>query len=543
MTQYTLTVVDTTGIQDYIFGTNQLKQNVGASYLVDCATRKWVAESLPRPNNVRDLGTANPFTDLTIEDDDLVAEVVYAGGGNTMIIFTGHAEGDAVSFARRLTRKVLLDAPGLEIVLAHQEFDWQGNVALGGKNGVVGCVMEKMALKKANHLASSPLIGLGVTAACTFTGLPAVGYDHKRSSRLISTEVEAKLKAEPQANDRLKQLFKFRCWEPAREFKDLGSTLGESSYIAVIHTDGNGIAKRIQGIRDKFDRPFQNRNYIQEMRSFSISLQQAAQESLQSTIDKLIQSIHCERGNKFIGRNNEIELQNKILPFRPIVFGGDDVTFICDGRLGLGLAAHYLQMFSNHLLSDGPDGKPAYCRGGIAVVKTHYPFSRAYALAEELCRSSKEYISKRQHTPYNEEGLTAMDWHFAVSGLARDLKDVRDREYTKNRLGDLLMRPVRLSDPEKDWQSWDRFLRIAREFQSDDGPWSGRHNKIKALQNALRAGPAGVEQFLKVNDISELPKIPERLDMAQKGWQGDRCGYFDAIEAMDFLVSLEGDCR
>jgi hypothetical protein len=25
------------------------------------------------------------------------------------------------------------------------------------------------------------------------------------------------------------------------------------------------------------------------------------------------------------------------------------------------------------------------------------------------------------------------------------------------------------------------------------------------------------------------------------GWQGGRCGYFDAIEAIDFLVPMEGD--
>lgn len=253
----------------------------------------------------------------------------------------------------------------------------------------------------------------------------------------------------------------------------------------------------------------------------------------------MIRSICHKNGKNFIGRKNEIELQDNILPFRPIVFGGDDATFICDGRLGLDLAAHYLQIFSNHSLPD--DGKPAYCRGGIAVVKTHYPFSRAYALAEDLCKSAKEYITKRQQMPYNEGGLTAMDWHFAVSGLARDLKDVRKREYVSVEGDPLLMRPVRLSDPKKDWQSWDMFLKVVSEFQSEDGPWSDRRNKIKLLQNALRAGSAGAEQFLKVYNPSGLPEIPKRPDMTMKGWQGGRCGYFDAIEAMDFLVLMEGD--
>lgn len=539
MNKYTITIIDTIGIQGYIFGTNQLKQNVGASFLVDCSTRNWVAESLPEPHNVIDpqLESLHPFTNQTIENDGLKAEVVYAGGGNTMIIFTKLE--DAISFSRRLTSKVLCDAHGLELALVHEEFDWEGKKALGGETGVVSCAMKKLALKKANHFSSSPILGLGVTAACAFTGLPAVGYDDERENRLISTEAKAKLNAARYANERLERLFKFGCWKPARKFEDLGSTHGESSYIAVVHTDGNGMAKRIKKIRNEFGSPSQNREYIQKMRSFSISVQQAAKESLQSTIDKLIRSIHQEKDKNFIGRKNEIELQDNILPFRPIVFGGDDATFICDGRLGLDLAAHYLQTFSNHLLPD--DGKPAYCRGGIAVVKTHYPFSRAYALTEELCRSAKEYISKRQQVPYNEAGLTAMDWHFAVSGLARNLKDIREREYVSVEGDFLLMRPVRLSDTIKDWQSWDVFLKIVREFQSDDGPWSGRRNKIKTLQNALRAGSAGVEQFLKVYNPSGLPEIPKRPDMAMNGWQGGRCGYFDAIEAMDFLILAEGD--
>jgi len=45
---YTLTVIDTTGIQDYIFGSNVLKHNVGASALVHWATNDWVCEELIR---------------------------------------------------------------------------------------------------------------------------------------------------------------------------------------------------------------------------------------------------------------------------------------------------------------------------------------------------------------------------------------------------------------------------------------------------------------------------------------------------------------
>jgi hypothetical protein len=536
MSQYTLVVADTTGIQDYIFGTNQLKQNVGASYLVDCATRKWAVESLPNEHNVKDLDNPlDPFTSETIENSELAAEVIYAGGGNTMIVFASRSE--AVAFTQLLTSKVLLDAPGLHLVLAHENFDWQQK-ALGGEYGVVSSIMKKLALKKAGQLVSSPMLGLGVTASCAFTGMPAVSYQLEGSNRLIAAEAQAKLDAEPQAIQRLMDLFNFGDYEPAKDFDDFGRTFGESSYISLIHTDGNGMASRIQKIRDKLSSPSQNRDYIKEMRDFSISIQQAAQESLQSTIDKLIHTIHRENCDFVIGKKNEIILQDNKLPFRPIVFGGDDVTFVCDGRLGLSLAAYYLQQFSSHRLSDKAH---AYCRAGIAVVKTHYPFSRAYDVADELCVSAKEYIAARKQPPYNEDGLTAMDWHFAVGGLVREINDVRQREYTIPKEGSLLIRPVRLTALEKDWRSWDAFTKIIKEFQADDGPWAGRRNKINALRDALRTNRNAVKHFLKVYNLHELPKISGQPDMAIQGWQGDRCGYFDAIEAIDFFIALEGD--
>ena len=90
MTQYTLTVLDTSAIQEYLFGTNNLRQNIGASYLADCATRLWVHEKLDEvvgkgAHNVLDFDDIDcPFDQTkTIETEGVQAEVIYAGGGNT----------------------------------------------------------------------------------------------------------------------------------------------------------------------------------------------------------------------------------------------------------------------------------------------------------------------------------------------------------------------------------------------------------------------------------------------------------------------------
>ncbi len=527
MKRYTLTVVDVGGIQDYCFGTNNLRQNVGASYLVDCASRKWVVDALPRPHNVVAPDDEEcPFNDQEqIEDGDLKSEVIYVGGGNALILFVD--DESAITFAKRFTRRVLMEAPGLNVVVTSLELDWDD--PLGGENGSVSKIMSRLAQEKRERIFPVPMLGLGVTASCSFSDLPAVD---EYEGRLISAEVQAKLRVEEQAHQRLVRLVDWHGYSPAKDFDDFGRTRGESSYVAVIHTDGNGMRSRVRALLKRFPNATQNRDYIREMRAFSLSIQRAGMTALRKTVERLVAAVRIdEGGERSIG---PIKLREDKLPFRPIVFGGDDVTFVCDGRLGLTVAAYYLEQFSSHVLGDG---KPAYSRAGIAVVKTHYPFARAYALAEALCGSAKAYVLERQGPPYEEEGVTVMDWHFAVGGVLRDLAEIRNRDYTVE-AGELFMRPIRLTSPEQDWRSWNTFARIVREFRC--GKWAARRNKLRALRDALRFGPDAVEHFQRVHGPS-LPLIPERPDMASQGWQGGKCGYFDAIEAMDFFVPLEGE--
>lgn len=536
MNNYTLTIVDTTGIQDYIFGTNHLKQNMAASYLVACATRQWVVESLDGlqlTHNVNDLDHAtDAFTDDKIEDGELQAELLYAGGGNAVLLFTD--AGNAVKFAKLLTRRTLLDAPGLKVVLAHQDFDWQ-NDALGGEEGVIQQTFQKLALRKANRTTSSPILGLGVTAACVYSGLPSIDIDmDKEQNRLISAQVKAKLDKVKQANERLKKLINFGDYEPAMDFDDFGRTEDESSYIAVIHADGNGMGQRIQDILDHVsDSSEGNRQCIEQLRAFSLSVQQAAIKAAQKTVDRVIDSIEIKQDKnierKVIGE--QIELRGNKLPFRPLVFGGDDTTFVCDGRLALHLTAYYLQQLSDSELTDG---ELMYSRAGIAIVHTHFPFSRAYALSEELAKSAKDYIKESLD---DEDGLSAMDWHFASSGFILDLEKIREREYNVPN-GNLLMRPLRITEPEEDWRSWPLFCTLVEAFRNGKN-WVERQNKVKTLREVLRDGPIAVEHFLALYHGHELPEIEPQPDMKTQGWQGERCGYFDAIEAMDFFVALK----
>lgn len=294
------------------------------------------------------------------------------------------------------------------------------------------------------------------------------------------------------------------------------------------------MSKRIADIASTYKRPEDNRPYINGMRNFSESIKKASQDALDATYQHLIKCI--DQDGKIGG---VVKINEGKIPLRPIVMGGDDVTFVCDGRLALTLGEFYLRQITTKPLADNE--KPISVRAGISVVKSHFPFARAYELSEELAKSAKRYLNERKAQPFNELGLSAIDWHFAVSGAVLDLEQIREREYSfATRVGtrNLTMRPLCLGPIGSDWRSWEVFVRILNDFRTKED-WIERRNKVKELQEVLRSGKDMVEQFLLAYGLPALPDIPSYSESAKTGWIGDRCTCFDAIEALDFFVPLE----
>ena len=104
MSLRSLMLIEISSIQDYIFRSNQLAQNIGASELVQRALTVWLAELLPSPHNFEDARVA----DKSIDRDGLASEVIYSGGGNAAVLFAGN--DFAERFARGYSRYVLRNA-------------------------------------------------------------------------------------------------------------------------------------------------------------------------------------------------------------------------------------------------------------------------------------------------------------------------------------------------------------------------------------------------------------------------------------------------
>lgn len=521
MPTFTLTILDTVAIQNYIFGSNRLKENVGASELVKQATETWAYESLPQ----------QPLSDARIEDGNTKTEVVYVGGGNTVILFAD--EPEAKAFAARLSEQLITAAPGIELAVVHQPFDWAQDALGGKKSGKMFEAFGRLADLKRRQLTNRPLIGLGVTATCQSTGQPAVTIvaEGKETPRLISAEVAAKLKGEEKVNKKLIGNLSDSGYEMISNFDELGSK-DESSYLAVVHADGNGMGKLLEQIGAEHPQASQNRAYLLALRSFSHDVKAASEKALKLMEEKLLQSVRPdEKGEEKI--MGVVPVKDKRLPYRRLVSGGDDLTFVCDGRLALTLIAFYLKMFEQEMkATHNPRLKDVHACAGIAVVKSHYPFARAYELAESLSQEAKKWVKE------SDQDFSALDWHFAPSGVMGELNLIRDREYRLVGNKTLLLRPVALDEDQQSWRNWPNFKRVVLTFKRD---WAGRHNKVKRLQQALRAGEEGVKQFLAAYQET-LPDISSTdPNLPRTGWAGEHCGYYDAIEAIDFFVPLHGE--
>jgi hypothetical protein len=549
---YYLIAVDTVGIQPYLFGSNRLRENIGASEIVARVTEQWVYETVVSKGfgfrHNLEVANSDPagysFNQKRIKEDELDVEIIYAGGGNAVLIFGDEAK--AKLFTTQLTERVITEAPGLQVVVARQPFEWP-DLDDGAKplSQMYKDLMKELAYQKSTRQPSAPLLGVSVTANCQSTGLPAVYIDQEAENRMVAADIWAKLAHRDAADERMEQLFGLQQqgYTFAKDFNQIG-TSHEASYIAVIHADGNGVSQRIDAIAKAYPTSADNRAFIVALRSFSELLKKIAANSMKQIVDKLTQVTSPDK--KLVYREITLELKRdeqkphlSVLPLRPLVIGGDDVTFVCDGRLGLSLAALYLEAFraeAKKEIEHHQAGQELHACAGVAIVHNHYPFARAYELSEALCRQAKRYA--RTPKAETELGVSALDWHFAINGLLEELPAIREHEYMVAD-GKLFNRPVRLTQPQYDpVASWQTFHGTMVVFQQN---WDEQRSKMKALFQILRQGPEATKQFLEAFDLTNLIRqTPAVLAKFQEtGWSNGSCGFFDALEAVDYFIDLE----
>lgn len=193
---------------------------------------------------------------------------------------------------------------------------------------------------------------------------------------------------------------------------------GEESLLAVVHADGNNmgvkIAKMLEG----------NTDYdfcISKMRKFTEDTDKVFSKAGLEAIKKRRDELWDEYGTK--SQNNHMFL------YRKIVADGDDVTFVCNARFAMEYVKAYLKSVQEYHEKENSEWLYSSC-AGICIFHSHYPFARAYAMAEQACDNAK----KRVHSASDKEGAPMeegwADFHYIHNGIGGNLESVRERQGT-----------------------------------------------------------------------------------------------------------------
>lgn len=496
-------ILDTVSIQSYIFSTNNLRENVGASYIVEDIYESHLKAGFKAlfPKTQEDYIDAwkNKPEVIHIINDSVDFEVGYIGGGNALVFFKSLES--ARDFVRYWTKRLLVYAPGVVPAAAIEEFDFN-DFSSSIKN-----LFKTLRRNKYSFIPETIIRKHGITADCARTGYSREVWC-RRVDDYVSSVASAKIEAADRANEKMQNFLRCLNLQNKYKFTDeidkLGQSKGEDSHIAVVHIDGNDISDRVVKHDD-----------LVSLRRFSLSLRKATEEAFKEmlkTIDKNIEKIRDEV--------DLIENDGKIiLPLRPIIIGGDDITFVSEGRLGIWLAELFLRSFDSQSVSDNDSISAS---AGIAITKTKYPFYRGYRLSEELCRSAKDKRKK------NENSESWIDFHIAYGGFSGELEEIRSKHYRGAQRENLLMRPYSLSS----FRELLKALAELRGAKSDKQAFP--RSKLMELREVLHMGRDAQNLFmeeLKARGLT-LPKYEEFI--GSELVRDNQTPYLDMIELTEF---------
>lgn len=424
-------LLETSGNQAYIFGTNRLRENVGASQLTYVAGTTWVEDGLKSV-----LGSV-PIHGIEAQTGDRGAEVVVSTSGKAVVLFD--QEEDARAVITAVTRRALHEAPGLDIAgTVSGAFDWSEAGALHGALAEVHRTFEQVKAEVPSPLTRFQRLPL--IADCSSSGRPAahvigpwINDEPDEDDRQpFSAESFAKRLAAGDGYARLRQAVEAAAGvRLPRNLRDLEralegrTTTGDSElrvidWLGVVHVDGNGLGQVFLGLDGYAHKD--NRTYADTLGGLSRRLDDACRRAFQEAAAAMWDRTRVRRRRK--------DGTDEPLALIPLVLGGDDMTALCDGAEAIRFARDYIEAFerlareevSGLPWRDTPPGITA--AGGVAIIKPHFPFSVGYELSESLVRSAKS-VKRLGEGP--GAPVSSLDFHVVYDASVAGLDAIRER--------------------------------------------------------------------------------------------------------------------
>ncbi len=489
-------ILDIMSIQKYIFASNKLKENIGASLIISGIFK----EKIKSPYN--------EYFESALKNG-------YEGGGNVVLIFKDIGKEKVLEVIREFTFRILEKYPGIDLGVGI-DFGFAGNLDKA---------YAELQISKNKFIPISTIPSHGITAECNRTGLSSeIFYESNKQSSYISYSSYIKLKKldeikSEKGSDFMQNILSDSGLDGEYTFTDelekLGSKKGEDSHIAFVAIDGNSMSDR-----------FMKCNDLSAKKQLSDTLKEAVKNSfigLLKIIDEEFKEIDEELNIKY-------ENGKKILPVRPIILGGDDVSFICEGSMGIYFASRFLKFFAEQTVSDG---LPLSACAGVAIAHAKYPIYRIQKIAEELLSGAKDKRKKEQDEE-NDSG-SYIDFQMFYSGIFGELGEIRKNHYD-NIYGKMYMRPYKIEDIESLIKPVEKMHRLAESKIKDirvvlNKTESERSNFIEHMK--MRAG-ADENSYSGAKSFS-IPYEILGQKYEQDFYANNATPYFDIIELLEIL--------
>lgn len=539
--------------QGYIFKTNKLKENIGASAIIE-----YITEDLPKKNLKKVLGK-----------EDIEDNIVNTGGGNSLFIVD--SEKDAKKFIKWTTSQVLKEFPGVEFFMAYHKFDYE-------KNSIIDAIDEiykKLNDKKSARASVFRRKSYGIEQECVTTGLPAYkrydgaflsreSYikrewskdDHRRELIQDKTQEEKSITISGIIDKYEKQGYKF-----TNELEQLITEKGDNSYVAIVSLDGNKMGQKIEHMKkeakkreDKNNMPLSNDKYRDTLTEFSKNIKKYYSEAF----DYMLKTIHenyykVEKELKLEERNKK-EKGKKIMPVRPIILAGDDVCFICNAKIALECVNLFITKLNER--EHDVEGEQLNACAGICMLKSTYPFDKGYEIAENLCKNGKAKI-------VDSNDASLVDFHICQGEISTSLNEIRskvsiDKEIELN-VKPLYINITEITEDDKQKDSYKKIQRIIteentfntyekfkKEFNRVKKIANKNKGKVRKLRDVFPQGQKQTRIFMNKNMISDkfnfgfdLPK-GSKIEYGFYEKDGKQiCLYFDIIELQDMFINLD----
>ena len=557
-----LTIYDLSGIQDYIFATNKMKDMIGGSVIVNRALFRNIPclfEDKPVDESSRTDDCMDGCTDIRINDcsddttdkriDDWMQldhqftfsdsdkhKIVYIGGGNALVAYD--SQETAQEYTRKLQKLIFSQAGGaLKLCYASLEYDNDQSLADNQKQ-----LMQELDINKRRTPKASTAGGFSINAHDNSTFEPILLFGTKFTSKSRYQKLEMAKKVRPNAEKKTGApkipyfaSIHIEGLEYVTDFEKFRKD-EQKNYLAVIHIDGNTMGMRIREFTQKL-RSGGAQTDLDALRRLSAEINKAYRETLRCTIKEV-----------YSGKIGDI-------PFRPVILDGDDVTVICAAEDAFTFVRVFMDELSKREL-DSLKEQGIHARltagSGIAFVKHKFPFYTAYEIAEELCKNAK---SKALQLGYiGDNSRSSVDYHVCYSGVTDDVSEFRQRNYkfgnyrlirepNKSDTGEehglyrLNRRPyIFNADEEHSFYDFEKgFENVSKEIIGKIA-----NSKLKGLRQAYGEGGLAAEvygDFLKSRHTGEPDEsVANMLADPFETIGREKVGkFFDVLDVLDFL--------